>query len=106
MGLFLMVGFSRLEEAILRAETKGGVLDALVPLQTMFSTLSSEMGVSVACLASRPVFFCLCSSKCFKCHSKVTGRRRLLLRDFFGYIFIFICSVKSSFSYYLNHEST
>ncbi|KAG0721304.1 hypothetical protein GWK47_046733 [Chionoecetes opilio] len=44
MGLFLMVGFSRQDEARLRAETNGGILDALSPLRAMYSTLSAEMG--------------------------------------------------------------
>ncbi|XP_069943820.1 uncharacterized protein [Cherax quadricarinatus] len=43
-GLFLLVGFSRTEEALLRAVTRGGVVDAVIPLQTIVSTVSSNMG--------------------------------------------------------------
>lgn len=45
MGLFLMVGYSRREEKLLRPTTNGGAIDAILPLQIMVSTLSSQMGV-------------------------------------------------------------
>ncbi|KAK3864751.1 hypothetical protein Pcinc_029587 [Petrolisthes cinctipes] len=44
MGLFLMVGYSRREEKLLRPKTNGGAIDAILPLQIMVSTLSSQMG--------------------------------------------------------------
>ncbi|XP_045615570.1 uncharacterized protein [Procambarus clarkii] len=43
-GLFLLVGFSRTEEALLRNVTGGSAIDALIPLQLIFRTISADMG--------------------------------------------------------------
>lgn len=43
-GLFLLLGFSKTEEALLRNVTQGGAVDALIPLQLIFKTISANMG--------------------------------------------------------------
>nr|XP_053634246.1 LOW QUALITY PROTEIN: uncharacterized protein LOC128689793 [Cherax quadricarinatus] len=43
-GLFLLLGFSRTEEALLKNVTRGTAIDALVPLQHIFRTISASMG--------------------------------------------------------------
>lgn len=47
-GLFLMLGFSRTEEALLFNATKGSAVDALVSLQSLFKEVAAGMGVSIA----------------------------------------------------------
>ncbi|XP_042238709.1 uncharacterized protein LOC121877160 [Homarus americanus] len=43
-GLFLLLGYSKTEEALLKSVTGSSALDALMPLQMVVSTLSSKMG--------------------------------------------------------------
>ncbi|KAG7176265.1 hypothetical protein Hamer_G009043 [Homarus americanus] len=46
-GLFLLLGFSKTEEALLRNVTGGTAIEALAPLQEIFTTISANMGVSI-----------------------------------------------------------
>lgn len=45
-GLFLLMGFSKTEEALLKNVTGGSAVDALLPLQKIVRTISADMGVS------------------------------------------------------------
>ncbi|XP_037792414.1 uncharacterized protein LOC119587789 isoform X1 [Penaeus monodon] len=43
-GLFLLMGFSKTEEALLKNVTGGSAVDALLPLQKIVRTISADMG--------------------------------------------------------------
>lgn len=47
MGLFLMLGFSKKEEALLKNATGSGVAEAIPPLQQLFRSIANNLGVSI-----------------------------------------------------------
>ena len=47
MGLFLMLGFSKKEEALLKSATGSGVAEAIPPLQQLFRSIAINLGVSI-----------------------------------------------------------
>lgn len=47
MGVFLMLGFSEKEEALMRNATGNGVAEAIPSLQHLFRSIAHSLGVSV-----------------------------------------------------------
>lgn len=47
MGVFLMLGFSRKEEALIKNVTNSGVAEAIPSLQQLFRSIANNLGVSV-----------------------------------------------------------
>lgn len=46
MGVFLMLGFSKKEEALMRNATGSGVAEAIPSLQRLFRSIANNLGVS------------------------------------------------------------
>lgn len=55
-GLFLLLGFSKTEERILRPVTNGGAVEALIPLKRLLRNVAASMGVSIISKDNRYCF--------------------------------------------------